>query len=118
MVAAGNNPINYQAVFASTTIKVIEPVRTFAGAPPAQYQQAAVGFAASFGAVSVMVYAYAGALLFVAFMAEMRHPWDFWKGMLCAQCFICFAYLLFGLFVYAEWGQYAVSIEKTRNREK
>lgn len=33
---------------------------------------------------------------------------DFWKGMLCAQAFICFVYLLFGAFVYAEWGQYAI----------
>jgi hypothetical protein len=42
---------------------------------------------------------YVGALLFIAFLAEMRHPWDFWKGMLCAQVFICFVYILFGAFV-------------------
>jgi ABC-type uncharacterized transport system permease subunit len=42
--------------------------------------------------------AYAGALLFVAFLAEMRNPMDFWKGLFCAQAFICIVYLLFGNF--------------------
>jgi hypothetical protein len=32
-------------------------------------------------------------------MAEMRHPMDFWKGMILAQSFICFVYILFGAFV-------------------
>lgn len=40
-----------------------------------------------------------GALLFVAFLAEMRHPMDFWKGLLCAQIFICCVYIFFGVFV-------------------
>ncbi len=109
MAASANGRINYRAVFHSTSLpKVIKPVLTFASQPPPQYQQAAPGFASAFGAVSTMVYAYSGALLFVAFMAEMRHPMDFWKGMLCAQCFICFTYLLFGAFVYGHWGQYAI----------
>lgn len=108
MAAAGSGRIYYPAVTKSTRINTIEPIKTFAGQPPNKYQQAAPGFASQFGAVGTMVYAYAGALLFVAFMAEMRHPMDFWKGMLCAQCFICFVYLLFGAFVYANWGQYAI----------
>lgn len=32
-------------------------------------------------------------------MAEMRHPMDFWKGMLVAQTFICVVYIFFGVFV-------------------
>ena len=28
-----------------------------------------------------MVFAYGGAMIFPEFMAEMRRPWDFWKGM-------------------------------------
>jgi hypothetical protein len=51
-----------------------------------------------------------GALLFVAFMAEMRDPMDFWKGMLCAQVFIGAVYIFFGAFVgyllYPSCGQY------------
>lgn len=50
--------------------------------------------------INSMVYSYGGALLFVAFLAEMRHPWDFWKGMLTAQSFICVVYIFFGAFVY------------------
>jgi hypothetical protein len=50
-----------------------------------------------------------GALLFVAFIAEMRHPWDFWKGMLCAQLFIGIVYIFFGAFVYSFYGQYSAS---------
>jgi hypothetical protein len=42
---------------------------------------------------------YGGALLFIAFLAEMRHPMDFWKGLLIAQLFIYFVYILFGAFV-------------------
>lgn len=55
------------------------------------------------------MYSYAGALLFVAFLAEMRNPMDFWKGLFCAQAFICIVYLLFGVFVYSYWGQYSAN---------
>lgn len=84
-------------------------MRTFAGAPPQQYQQQVVGFASSFNAVNTMVYAYSGALLFVAFLAEMRHPMDFWKGAFLAQLFICCVYVFFGAFVYSQYGQYSIS---------
>jgi hypothetical protein len=75
--------------------------------------------------------AYSGSLLFIAFMAEMRHPLDFWKGMILAQAFICFVYVIFGAYVntrsfllmfslfdhqanlflqvYSNFGQYAIS---------
>ncbi|EHK26988.1 uncharacterized protein TRIVIDRAFT_175758 [Trichoderma virens Gv29-8] len=59
--------------------------------------------------IIMMVYSYGGALLFIAFLAEMRHPWDFWKGMLCAQTFICVVYIFFGAFVYGHYGQYSAS---------
>lgn len=127
MVAAATAQPYYQAVFDSTLIKEKLPVAVFAGRPPAMYQQQTTSFASQFNAVNTMVYAYAGALLFVAFMAEMRHPMDFWKGMFCAQAFICVVYLLFGVFVrlrpfhlmndpangfdqvYSFYGQYAIN---------
>jgi hypothetical protein len=31
----------------------------------------------------------------------MRNPWDFWKGMLCADIFIYLVYMFFGLFQYS-----------------
>lgn len=43
--------------------------------------------------------AYAGAVMFVAFLSEMRHPMDFWKGLLTAQLFITVVYVFFGAFV-------------------
>ena len=47
-----------------------------------------------------MVFAYGGAMIFPEFMAEMRRPMDFWKGMTCAQALIFSAYLLYGCFIY------------------
>lgn len=109
MIAAATYEPLYSAVTRSTLIKTIEPIVTFAGQPPDQYQQQVPGFASQFNAVNTMVYAYAGALLFVAFLAEMRHPLDFWKGLFLAQAFICIVYLLFGIFVYSFWGQYSAN---------
>ena len=109
MIAAATYEPLYSAVTKSTLIKTIEPIVTFAGQPPDQYQQQVPGFASQFNAVNTMVYAYAGALLFVAFLAEMRHPLDFWKGLFLAQAFICIVYLLFGIFVYSFWGQYSAN---------
>lgn len=43
--------------------------------------------------------AYSGAVMFVAFLSEMRRPMDFWKGLLLAQTFISFVYIFFGTFV-------------------
>jgi hypothetical protein len=55
------------------------------------------------------VYAYGGAMLFTEFMAEMRRPRDFWKGMICAQSFIYFVYIFYGCFLYGYQGQYTVN---------
>lgn len=45
----------YPAVTKSTLIKTIEPIVTFAGQPPDQYQQQVPGFASQFNAVNSMV---------------------------------------------------------------
>jgi hypothetical protein len=109
MVAAAHFAPYYPAITKSTLIKTIEPAKVFAGIPPDQYQQQAPGFAATFNAVNTMVYAYAGAILFVAFLSEMRHPLDFWKGMFMAQAFICIVYMFFGVFCYSFYGQYSAN---------
>ncbi|PCH34695.1 amino acid transporter [Wolfiporia cocos MD-104 SS10] len=57
-----------------------------------------------------MVFAYGGAMIFPEMLAEMRRPWDFWKGMCCAQLLIFVAYLLYGLFVYSYQGQYTLGL--------
>jgi len=109
IVAAFKNLPDYDFVFASTLLKTIEPVKTFAGKVPDIYQTQAHGFAAQFNGVDSMVYAYGGALLFIAFLAEMRHPLDFWKGLLIAQTFITVVYIFFGAMIYSQFGQYSTS---------
>ncbi|OAA78805.1 Transmembrane amino acid transporter family protein [Akanthomyces lecanii RCEF 1005] len=111
MVAAAKFEVYYPPIFGSTILpKEKLPVKKFVGLVPDAYQQQAHGFAGIFNGVDNMVYAYSGAILFVSFMSEMRHPMDFWKGMICAQAFICFVYLFFGVFVYSYFGQYSASV--------
>lgn len=43
-------------------------------------------------------------------LAEMKRPWDFWKGMCCAQALIFTAYLLYGVFVYSFQGQFTLGL--------
>jgi hypothetical protein len=111
MAAAGSNgPDPTYAIQTTTLPKNFVPVKTFSSVPPAAYQQGGnTGFAAVFNGIDTIVYAYSGALLFIAFLAEMRHPMDFWKGMILAQTFIGIVYLLFGLVVYHYLGQYSVT---------
>ncbi|OKL58532.1 hypothetical protein UA08_06157 [Talaromyces atroroseus] len=87
------------------------PVKTFVDTPPAEYQQTNTGaFAANFNGINSMVYAYSGAVMFVAFLSEMRRPMDFWKGLLIAQTFITVVYVFFGALVYHWYGQYSYSV--------
>lgn len=56
-----------------------------------------------------IVYSYGGALVFTEFMAEMKRPWDFWKGMACAQAFIFTVYLVFAMVIYHYQGQFVIN---------
>ncbi|KAJ5238993.1 hypothetical protein N7468_003612 [Penicillium chermesinum] len=90
------------------SVDTMAPVRTFAGTPPPEYQQTNTDlFAAKFNGINSMVYAYSGAVMFIAFLSEMRHPMDFWKAVLLAQGFITAVYIFFGAFTYSYYGQYA-----------
>lgn len=55
MAAAATYEPFYQAVTKSTLIKTVEPIVTFAGQPPDQFQQQVPGFASQFNAVNNMV---------------------------------------------------------------
>ncbi|KAL8784121.1 MAG: hypothetical protein Q9213_004180 [Squamulea squamosa] len=55
------------------------------------------------------VYSYGGAMLFVEFMAEMKRPYDFWKGMVFAQSFIFCCYMIFGFLIYSQQGQFTIN---------
>lgn len=78
-------------------------IQTSAGLPPD-----ALGFTGSVNGLMQAVYAYGGAMLFVEFMAEMKRPRDFWKGMIFAQAFIYVCYVFYGCFLYGYQGQYTV----------
>ncbi|KAI1386012.1 transmembrane amino acid transporter protein-domain-containing protein [Hypoxylon trugodes] len=105
MVSVKYGP-NYAAIEASFGMPPGEPIQTFAGTPPPGLTTGGTGFVASLNGLNVAVYAYGGALLFAALMAEMRHPLDFWKSLLVAEIFIYVTYIFFGIFVYSYQGQY------------
>lgn len=56
------------------------------------------------------VYAYAGAQLFIEFMAELKRPRDFLKAMWGAQFFIYACYMIYGCYCYFWQGQYTYQI--------
>ncbi|WPH03029.1 hypothetical protein R9X50_00590300 [Acrodontium crateriforme] len=112
IVAAAKYGPDKTVAIAGTNLVDRGPVKTFVGPPPITFQQgsATSQFAAQFSGVDQMVYSYSGAILFVAFLAEMRHPLDFWKGMIVAQAFIAGVYIIFGAVVYNFYGQYSYNV--------
>jgi hypothetical protein len=107
MGVAANSPPNIATVQASFGDTFTGPIHRYAGTPPAGAATGGSGFVGSLNGLNQAVYSYGGAMLFIAFLAEMRHPWDFWKGVLCADIFIYIVYMFFGLFVYSYQGQYS-----------
>jgi hypothetical protein len=76
------------------------PVMHYNGLPPN-------GLVGSINGLLSGVLAYAGAQLFVEFLAEMKRPRDFIKAMWGAQFFIYSVYLIYGCYVYHFQGQYS-----------
>ncbi|KAI1661849.1 transmembrane amino acid transporter protein-domain-containing protein [Daldinia decipiens] len=97
---------NYAAVEASFGLPPGMPIQKYAGTPPPGMATGGVGFVASLNGLNVAVYAYGGAMLFAALLAEMRHPLDFWKSLIVAEIFIYGMYIFFGIFMYSYQGQY------------
>ena len=98
-VAAHSAP-NYDVVFKSYGIPQ-GPIIKSSGTP------AGSTFVNALNGLNQAVYSYAGAQLYLEFMAEMRHPWDFWKSLICAQSFIYTVYVFFGVFIYSYQGQFS-----------
>lgn len=78
------------------------PVQTYGKVPPSDN-----GFIGSINGLMQGVYAYAGAQLFIEFMAELRRPRDFLKAMWGAQFFIYACYMIYGCYTYYFQGQYS-----------
>ncbi|KZT59478.1 hypothetical protein CALCODRAFT_191627 [Calocera cornea HHB12733] len=98
-----HSPPNYTAAVASYGPAIASgPIATAAFVDQELYNKV--------NGIMNMVFAYGGAMIFPEFMAEMRRPMDFWKGMCCAQALIFSCYMLYGVFVYAYQGQYTLAI--------
>ncbi|KAH8817436.1 transmembrane amino acid transporter protein-domain-containing protein [Xylogone sp. PMI_703] len=92
--------------FPNGTMESHIPIQKFAGTPPDGFASGGTGFLGTYQGINTIIYAYGGAMLFFNLLAEMRNPWDFWKGMICADVFIYLVYMFFGLFQYSYQGQY------------
>lgn len=110
MGAAAHSPPLYSASASSAGYSInatlVTPVN---GTYPPVQQSGGLpthNFAASLNGAMQAVYSYGGSMIFPEFMAEMRRPRDFLKGMWGAQLFIYCCYMLYGLFMYAYQGQY------------
>jgi len=66
-------------------------------------------FNSELGAAMQIVYAYGGAMLYCEFMAEMKRPLDFIKAQFMAEIFIFVCYLIFGLVMYSQQGQFVIN---------
>ncbi|KAH7351013.1 transmembrane amino acid transporter protein-domain-containing protein [Rhexocercosporidium sp. MPI-PUGE-AT-0058] len=95
--------------FPNGTVESAIGIKTFAGTPPDGYASGGTGFLGTYQGINTIIYSYGGAMLFFNLLAEMRNPWDFWKGMLCADIFIYLVYMFFGIFQYSYQGQYTYS---------
>lgn len=100
-VIAHSGP-NFTAAKANNMVEP-GPIFKTAGPPPG------VAFDGQVVGLMQAVFSYGGAMLFIEFMSEMKRPFDFWKGMLCAQTFIFFCYLFYGLFCYSYQGQFTIN---------
>jgi hypothetical protein len=97
MGVIANSPPNY---ITPDENGVYPPIKHYGGLPPN-------GLVGSINGLLSGVLAYAGAQLFVEFLAEMKRPRDFIKAMWGAQFFIYSVYLIYGCFVYHYQGQYS-----------
>jgi hypothetical protein len=99
MVVVHQYPPNYSASLSSYKIPK-GPIQTSGFWPPDSALHDKVN------ALMNAVFSYGGATLFNELMAEMRRPYDFWKGFIIAEAFIYCCYIIFGMVVYSAQGQF------------
>lgn len=78
---------------------IYPPIKHSVGLPTSQ-------MSSSLNGAMQAVYSFGGNMIFPEFMAEIRRPNDFLKGMWGAQLFIYLCYMLYGLYMYGFQGQY------------
>jgi hypothetical protein len=99
MAVVYSYPPNYDASF-STYGTPKGPIRTSANWPEGSDLKDRIN------GLMNCVFAYGGATLFNELMAEMRRPYDFWKGFIFAEIFIYSCYIISGMVVYNAQGQF------------
>ena len=116
MGVAANSLPNFKATVASFGESFGPgPIVKFAGTPPDGFASGGSGFVGSLNGLNQAVYSYGGCMVFAAFLAEMRHPHDFWKSLLLAELFIYALYMFFGIFVYSYQVCASFSLERFRD---
>lgn len=105
MVLVAYYPPNFAAMEAAYGLEE-GPILTFAGTPPNGLKTGGDGPLAGMNAASVAIASCGGAFFYPSFMAEMRHPMDFWKALLLGQLITTIIYIVFGMGVYHYYGQY------------
>ncbi|KAI0198814.1 transmembrane amino acid transporter protein-domain-containing protein [Astrocystis sublimbata] len=112
MGATAHNPPNFAIATLGSVGSAIDPssiMRDAAGNYPPITKYAGLPTTNLVGAINGLlsgVLAFAGLQLFIEFMAEMRRPHDFLKGMFVAQAVIYTVYVVYGSFMYYYQGQY------------
>ncbi|KAJ5770331.1 uncharacterized protein N7511_002382 [Penicillium nucicola] len=99
MVIVHQYPPNYEASFTSYQIPK-GPITTSSYWPSNSTMHGKIN------AMMNAVFSYGGATLFNELMAEMRRPYDFWKGFLIGEIFIYSIYLIVGIVTYSAQGQF------------
>lgn len=113
MGVMANSPPNYAISVLGSAGGVVDPTTITPDAqgnyPPIVHYGGlpAANLVGSINGLLSGVLAYAGAQLFVEFLAEMKRPRDFLKAMWGAQFFIYSVYLIYGCYVYHFQGQYS-----------
>ncbi|KIW21176.1 hypothetical protein PV08_01756 [Exophiala spinifera] len=101
-VMAHSDP-NYKVYAASHPtfdINNPDPIKVSGSTPPG------LSIADNVNGLMNAVFSFGGATLFVELMAEMRRPFDFWKGLLAADVLIYLCYMVYGVYTYCMQGQY------------
>ncbi|KAI1743939.1 transmembrane amino acid transporter protein-domain-containing protein [Xylaria scruposa] len=112
MGATAHNPPNFKIATLGSVGSAIDPTSIMPDANgnyPPVVKFAALPTSNLTGTINGLlsgVLAFAGLQLFIEFMAEMKRPHDFLKGMFVAQAVIYTAYVVYGSFIYYYQGQY------------
>ncbi|RMZ80333.1 hypothetical protein DV738_g2745, partial [Chaetothyriales sp. CBS 135597] len=109
MGVMAHSPPNYtlyaaQGLDPNFNINDPDPIRVSGSSPPG------LSLYDNVNGLMNAVASFGGATLFTELLAEMRRPFDFWKGLLAADILIYICYMVYGIYCYAMQGQYVYNV--------